>query len=219
MANKLDGRRARGMRTRAAIIDSLLELVGEGDLSPTAQRIADRAGVSVRSVYQHFNDVEGLFTEAADRARKNAEELREPIDPGLPLDERVDRFVAVRSAILEELRAFIRAARLVEPSSDELRKYRVKLEKDARDELGRVFGRELSKADGATRRRAGQRARSLEHLVGVGAPARQQHQRPCGSSDHAPRDRCAAPRHSGGHLTLSAGRDRSAGRRRVAVRR
>lgn len=152
MANKLDGRRARGMRTRAAIIDSLLELVGEGDLSPTAQRIADRAGVSVRSVYQHFNDVEGLFTEAADRARKNAEELREPIDPGLPLDERVDRFVAVRSAILEELRAFIRAARLVEPSSDELRKYRVKLEKDARDELGRVFGRELSKADGATRR-------------------------------------------------------------------
>jgi TetR/AcrR family transcriptional regulator, regulator of autoinduction and epiphytic fitness len=152
MANKLDGRRARGMRTRAAIIDSLLELVGEGDLSPTAQRIADRAGVSVRSVYQHFNDVEGLFTEAADRARKNAEELREPIDPGLPLDERVDRFVAVRSAILEELRAFIRAARLVEPSSDELRKYRVKLEKDARDELGRVFGRELGKADGATRR-------------------------------------------------------------------
>jgi TetR/AcrR family transcriptional regulator, regulator of autoinduction and epiphytic fitness len=152
MANKLDGRRARGMRTRAAIIDSLLELVGEGDLSPTAQRIADRAGVSVRSVYQHFNDVEGLFTEAADRARKNAEELREPIDPGLPLDERVDRFVAVRSAILEELRAFIRAARLVEPSSDELRKYRVKLEKDARDELGRVFGRELSKADGSTRR-------------------------------------------------------------------
>lgn len=150
--SKMDGRRARGMRTRAAIIDSLLELVGEGDLGPTAQRIADRAGVSVRSVYQHFTDVEGLFKEAAERANERADELKEVVDPDLPLEERIDHFVVVRSAVLEELMPFVRAARLIEPASDILRSYRIKLEKDARDEVSRVFSHELSKSQGATRR-------------------------------------------------------------------
>lgn len=152
MANKLDGRRARGMRTRAAIIDSLLDLVGEGDLSPTAQRIADRAGVSVRSVYQHFNDVEGLFREAAERARQRADEMKAAIDPDLPLEDRIERFVAVRSTVLEELMPFMRAARLVEPTSEVLRKHRVRLEKEARDELARVFGPELGRVNGTQRR-------------------------------------------------------------------
>lgn len=154
MANKVDGRRARGMRTRAAIIDSLLELVAEGDLSPTAQRIADGAGVSVRSVYQHFTDVEGLFTEAAEAAQEIAGDMKVTIDPKVALNDRIDRFVAARAAVLEALLPFIRAARLVEPSSDILRKHRVKLEKDARDEVGRVFAPELSKAKGAARRQA-----------------------------------------------------------------
>ena len=38
-----DGRAARAARTRAAIVDALLALLEEGDLQPTANRIADRA--------------------------------------------------------------------------------------------------------------------------------------------------------------------------------
>lgn len=152
MAKKLDGRRARGLRTRASIIDSLLELVAEGDLSPTAQRIADRAGVSVRSVYQHFNDVEGLFTGAAERARERAAELRVAVDPSLPLNDRIDEFVAARTAVLEELMPFVQAARLIEPASDVMRKHRVKLEKDAREEASRVFAPELAKVPAGARR-------------------------------------------------------------------
>ena len=62
---KVDGRRARGIRTRDAIVSALIDLIAGGDIAPTAQRIADRAGVSVRSVYQHFTDVEGLYADAS----------------------------------------------------------------------------------------------------------------------------------------------------------
>src|SRR5437870_4843088 len=60
-----DGRTARGQRTRAAVVDALLALLEEGDLRPPAPRIADRAGVSLRSVFQHFADRETLFAAVA----------------------------------------------------------------------------------------------------------------------------------------------------------
>jgi TetR/AcrR family transcriptional regulator, regulator of autoinduction and epiphytic fitness len=152
MPQELDGRRARGLRTRTAIIESLLELVADGDITPTAQRIADRAGVSVRSVYQHFTDVEGLFRETAERASEMAEEMTVDIDPDLELDDRIEEFVAARSTLLEELLPFTRAARLIEPSSDLLREYRIALEKHARDEVSRVFSSQLAAASSAQRR-------------------------------------------------------------------
>ena len=62
----IDGRNARGLRTRGEIIAALLDLVREGDISPTMQAIADRAGVSVRSIYQHFTDTEGLYREVGE---------------------------------------------------------------------------------------------------------------------------------------------------------
>ena len=51
-----DGRTVRAERTRQALVDSLLNLLDEGQLTPTAAEIAARAGVSERSVFQHFPD-------------------------------------------------------------------------------------------------------------------------------------------------------------------
>jgi TetR/AcrR family transcriptional regulator, regulator of autoinduction and epiphytic fitness len=62
-----DGRLARGERARGAIVDALLALIDRGDLRPSAARVAERAGVSLRSVFQHFSDVESLFAAAASR--------------------------------------------------------------------------------------------------------------------------------------------------------
>jgi hypothetical protein len=41
----LDGRSARALRTREAIVDACIGLVEEGELRPTAPRVAERAGV------------------------------------------------------------------------------------------------------------------------------------------------------------------------------
>ena len=38
--NEPDGRRKRTLRTKAAILDALIELVGEGVMRPTARQIA-----------------------------------------------------------------------------------------------------------------------------------------------------------------------------------
>lgn len=152
MPIQMDGRRARGLRTRTAIIDALLELVAEGDVGPTAQRIADRAGVSVRSVYQHFNDVEGLFQAASEQARTTAKEMQEPIDPDWGLEDRIEAFVASRAAVLEAILPFIRASRLVEPSSELLQHDRTVLDRMARDEVARVFAPELAELAGPARR-------------------------------------------------------------------
>ena len=56
-AEKLDGRRARSLRTRDAIVTALLDLVASGDVAPTAQRVADQAGASVPSVHPPFAHV------------------------------------------------------------------------------------------------------------------------------------------------------------------
>lgn len=140
---KIDGRRARGLRTRDAIISALLDLVAGGDVAPTAQRIADRAGVSVRSVYQHFADVEGLYADAAERTYEWVRGTAKDVDTSLPVVRRVDAFVENRTATLESLLAFHRAVRLMEPTSDRVRAYRLAMEKWEKDRVGKVFAPEL----------------------------------------------------------------------------
>src|SRR4029450_8701570 len=78
-----DGRLARGERARAAIVDALLVLIESGELRPSAARIAQRAGVSLRSVFQHFSDVESLFAAAASRQTERLSPLgRGAAEPG-----------------------------------------------------------------------------------------------------------------------------------------
>jgi hypothetical protein len=52
-----DGRVARSHRSRRAIVDAMRALHAEGDLRPTAPRVAERAGVSLRTVWQQFADM------------------------------------------------------------------------------------------------------------------------------------------------------------------
>src|SRR5215210_6885295 len=74
----VDGRTARAERTRAALAEALLSLLEEGDLRPTAASIAARAGVSERTLFQHFPEREALFHAAAlAQAERIAPLLRE----------------------------------------------------------------------------------------------------------------------------------------------
>lgn len=148
---KIDGRRARGLRTRDAIVSALLDLIGGGDVAPTAQRIADRAGVSVRSVYQHFADVEGLYADAAERTYEWARETAKEIAPDLPTARKVDAYVDGRASSLETLLAFHRAVRLMEPTSERVRNYRVAMEKWEKERIAKVFATELRAMDATQR--------------------------------------------------------------------
>jgi len=63
----VDGRVQRGTRNREAIVDALLACYEAGDLRPSVPEVAARAGVSIRSVHNHFTDVEALRAEVAER--------------------------------------------------------------------------------------------------------------------------------------------------------
>src|SRR5215204_7151666 len=94
----VDGRNLRAERTRTALATAYLDLLTEGDLRPTAERIAERANVSPRSVFKHFPDREALFAAASEIQEGRIRELvGEGPDPSAPLDQRLDQFVAQRT--------------------------------------------------------------------------------------------------------------------------
>jgi AcrR family transcriptional regulator len=59
----LDGRRLRGKRSRAQIVEALFDLVRDGELDPSAMSVAARAGVGLRTVFRHFEDMDSLYRE------------------------------------------------------------------------------------------------------------------------------------------------------------
>lgn len=98
---RVDGRTARSLRTRQAVIDAMLGLIEDGDLRPTAPRIAERAGVSLRTVFQHFCDLDTLFIEAAKHHFTAHFELHRTVPRDLPTAERIDAFAAQRCSLYE----------------------------------------------------------------------------------------------------------------------
>jgi AcrR family transcriptional regulator len=58
-----DGRRRRSLDSRARIVGALLKLTRAGELAPSAEQVAVRAGVGLRTVFRHFSDMESLYRE------------------------------------------------------------------------------------------------------------------------------------------------------------
>jgi TetR/AcrR family transcriptional regulator, regulator of autoinduction and epiphytic fitness len=154
-----DGRTVRAERTRQALVDAVFALLDEGELRPTAERIARRAGVSERSVFQHFPDREALFEAVARQEYERVFTGLEPVDASRPLTERLDAFVGQRARLLEESSALRQAAILLEHESEVVAGWLESWRRAAATEVERVFRREFE------RRERGERAVLLGALV------------------------------------------------------
>jgi AcrR family transcriptional regulator len=121
-APPLDGRVARGEKSRESIVGALFELVGEGVLAPTAQQVAERAGVGLRSVFRHFSDMERLF--AAMDARLGAEVIPLLVGarPEGALRTRASGLVDRRVRLFERIAPYKRSANLARWRSPFLRR-------------------------------------------------------------------------------------------------
>ena len=77
---RIDGRRLRSERTKQLIIEAYLALLRENPTTPmpTAARIAERAGYSVRSIFERFPDLNKLRAAAADYQLAQAAALAPP---------------------------------------------------------------------------------------------------------------------------------------------
>ena len=127
-------------------------LHAEGDLRPTAPRVAERAGVSLRTVWQQFADMETLLVEANRRDDEILRSLIEQIDPDQPLAVRVMLFTGQRARILEQMTPSWRAARIHGPFSAELARNKARTLAMARADLEAVFAPELTELAGTKRR-------------------------------------------------------------------
>jgi len=144
-----DGRTLRSLRTREAIVDATIALLELGDLRPTAPRVADEAGVSVRSVFQHFDDLETLHAAVAERLVERVAVLVYAVDPSLPLDDRLDLFVRQRAVLLEAVTPIRRAAEVHGPFSEEITARLRDGQRFLRSEVEHTFGPELARAGAA----------------------------------------------------------------------
>jgi AcrR family transcriptional regulator len=90
---RIDGRRQRSERTRQTIVEAYLALLRENPHVPTAAQIAERAGYSVRSIFERFPDLLALRIAATDHAFAvgNAE--------AVPRNSDADRATRLRSQV------------------------------------------------------------------------------------------------------------------------
>lgn len=142
----MDGRVARAERSRRAIVAAHLALIDEGDLRPTGERIAERAGVSLRSLWTNFKDMESLYAATGALVNERRDALHEPIPAEPALGERVALFCAQRSQALEMLAPSARASALREPFSAALRDNRAANIVRVRAHLQEAFATELARA-------------------------------------------------------------------------
>jgi TetR/AcrR family transcriptional regulator, regulator of autoinduction and epiphytic fitness len=139
-----DGRSARRLRTYEAVVDAMLALIDEGNLRPTAKQVSERAGVSLRSVFQHFNDLEMLYATAADHQAQRLGHLMKPIPADGTFEERLRVFVETRTSVLEAISPVRRAGLLQVPFSHAIASRMKWVRRAAREESDRVFAQELA---------------------------------------------------------------------------
>ncbi|MEV4467584.1 TetR/AcrR family transcriptional regulator [Micromonospora echinofusca] len=143
---RVDGRTARAERTRAAIVEAHLALISEGDLRPTGERIAERAGISLRTLWTNFKDMETLFEASGAELLRQQDAAYRPISPALPLARRIDAYCRQRARLLQLIAPSARAAQMREPVSGQLRRNRLKHIERVREEVEHLFAAELEQA-------------------------------------------------------------------------
>ncbi len=166
-AGNLDGRQSRTVQSRLAICEACLDLVQEGALQPSADQIAERAGVSRRSIFNHFADLAELYDAVVEVGMQRCAPYLEEISDREPIASRVEHLAQVRSKFLEAMAAFTRALTaqtLIGPAADQaLRVSRDALRLQHQD-VERLFRRELADLEAADR------AEVLEAMSAAMAP-------------------------------------------------
>lgn len=115
-----DGRRARSERNREKIVDALFLLIQDGDMDPSAARVADAAGVGLRTVFRHFEEMDALYQEMS--TRLETEILPVVMTPWKAQDPqgRLKELIARRASIYERIMPLKIAANLRRFQSEHL---------------------------------------------------------------------------------------------------
>ena len=105
-----DGRRLRSLTSQNIIVDAMIILVQRGILEPTAQQVADEAGIGIRTVFRQIQDKENLFLKMDEKVRAALQEtLKRAVNPQGNLEERIERLIELEAELFENNLQFLRA--------------------------------------------------------------------------------------------------------------
>jgi AcrR family transcriptional regulator len=93
-ASAVDGRSLRRERNRQDIVDALLGLIENGETEISAALIASKAGLSERSIFRYFDDVNDLYRSVCDLAFSKEIEYALIDDVGIgSLDTKIEKLL------------------------------------------------------------------------------------------------------------------------------
>lgn len=133
-AEPVDGRHQRSARSREAVVDAVLALLREQGTPPGAQAVADLAGVSLRTVFRHFEDVDSLIATAVEHQLRH---VRDRFAPRGTMT--VDELVSHRAALFEDI-APVRRAALLREGNDAVRSGLAWAHSQLRAQVAEAFG-------------------------------------------------------------------------------
>jgi AcrR family transcriptional regulator len=139
-------------RTREAIVSSTLTLAMEGEVAPIVRDIAKLAGVSARTVFQHFADTAELYLAVLGRVLTPSSGAHEA-EHRKPLDERISTVISNRAGRYETLRPMWTFVETLRRRSSEAAEKTTEIYSGNREQLARSFGEELTALPGEKRER------------------------------------------------------------------
>lgn len=139
----VDGRRKRGADNRERISRAFMSLIAEGVVTPTAEDVARRAGVGLRSVFRHFSDMEALYREMAAHSQLLAADMSVPVEDDGDWAAQLNRIIDWRASIFEEMMPYQVATQVHQHESPYLRAHQAMFTELQRSALLNSLPREL----------------------------------------------------------------------------
>ncbi|HXA39600.1 MAG TPA: TetR/AcrR family transcriptional regulator [Phenylobacterium sp.] len=115
-----DGRRRRGQDNRARIVAAMLEIIHSGDMAPSAEQVAARADVGLRTVFRHFQDMDSLYREMSGVISAEVRAWAERPFKAQDWRGRVLELVERRAYAFEKIAPFLRASTIFRHRSKHL---------------------------------------------------------------------------------------------------
>ncbi|MDE2356083.1 MAG: TetR/AcrR family transcriptional regulator [Alphaproteobacteria bacterium] len=107
---RVDGRRLRTQESRRRVVAALLQCVREGDYDPSAEAVALRAGVGLRTVFRLFKDKDGLMRQMSETVYAELSSVTNAPFKGDTWRERLDDLIRRRVTAFEQVMSYRRAA-------------------------------------------------------------------------------------------------------------
>ena len=142
-----DGRKQRSEDSKRRIVAAMLELVREGKIAPTAEEVATRAEVGLRTVFRRFKDMESLYAEMAVAIHEKIDSIGFSARDTVNWEKNLQRLVKRRLQVYEVIMPYRLAAEALKFQSTQLLSRHMDIVREERERLADVVPAELLEDD------------------------------------------------------------------------